>query len=181
MGNSRIVIALVMVVAGCRPMYGDKAQKLGDPKPIRHQETPEPPPKPVYVETCDSVDFRRPAKGLVRNSKDAARFVGEGDTKVATANTASEIDKRVELLLQGIDRYSRALQRDPYDPAATLKLALAYHEVHRKGCALALLRRLETLSTHPDFHDEADRQKSLVRDNGEWFKDYRAEALNQIP
>jgi hypothetical protein len=44
-----------------------------------------------------------------------------------------------------------------------------------------MLQRLEMLSNHRDFAAEADRQKNQVRDNKQWFADYRTEALNQIP
>lgn len=175
-------VMVVMIFAACQPMYGKKAQKLGDPKPIKHTE----PPivvKKNYVERCDNVDFRRPVKGVIRNSKEAVRLVADGDAKLAAATTLPEtkLEERKGLLLQSIGRYRDALGRDPYDADATLKLALAYHEVMRKGCALALLKRLDTLSSHPDFESEARRQKELVRDNKEWFADYREEALNQIP
>ncbi len=170
-----------LALAACQPMYGAKPDKLRNPPTTRHVEEPDPVVAVKYVETCDNVDFRRPSKGLIRDRANATRLVNDGDSKVSNAEKATEIDARRDLTLASIERYRSALAKDPYDVDATLKLARAYDRVLRKGCALAMLRRLEMLSSHPDFAEAANRQKASVLDNNDWFSGYRKDALDAIP
>jgi light-regulated signal transduction histidine kinase (bacteriophytochrome) len=79
-----------------------------------------------------------------------------------------------------IDSYRRALLSDPYNAEATLKLALAYDRVLRKGCALAMLRRLETLAANPTLQPEAEPMIQLVVANPHWFKPYHGDALRAV-
>jgi hypothetical protein len=182
MGNvSWIAVVGALGLAACQPMYGAKPAKLTTPRVVHHVEPPEPVAEVKYVETCEHVDFRRPSKGVVRDKPNASRLVAEGDARVATAEQATADDARRDLIVDSIERYKSALTKDPYDPDATLKLALAYDRARRKGCALALLRRLDTLSSHPEFAEAANRSKASVRDNTGWFGGYRKDALDAIP
>jgi hypothetical protein len=174
-------IACVVALIGCQPLYGGKAERLKNPLLTsgKRGEAEVPPPKPMYRETCHT-NFRAPSTGVVRNTAAASKLVQDGDTRLASSERAP-IEAKLELIVDSMTRYRSALQKDPYDAEATLKLALAYDKTLRKGCALAMLQRLEMLSNHPDFAAEADRRKNQVRDNKQWFADYRTEALNQIP
>ena len=49
---------------------------------------------------------------------------------------------KVGLIKEAIDKYRNALIKDRYNVDATLKLAVAYDKVLRKGCAIAMLKRL---------------------------------------
>ena len=69
------------------------------------------------------------------------------------------------------------MQKDPYNADATLKLAVAYDKVLHKGCALAMLKRLASLSSNPKFANESNRARDAVGDNATWFKGYRKDAL----
>ena len=80
----------------------------------------------------------------------------------------------------GIDHYSKALVKDPYNAEATLKLALAYDKVFHRGCALKLLARIAVLENHPKFRISARRIVESVTDNAEWFKAYRKDAIAVI-
>jgi hypothetical protein len=148
-------------------------------KKAKDQEGKEPAPVVVYKEDCDT-NFRGPT-GSIRQSGEAARLVTEGDAKIVNVSKASSPEGKKDLILGSIDKYRAALTKDPYDAEATLKLALAYDMTLRKGCALALLRRLETLSNSQQFRAAAESKKNLVRDNTQWFAGYRKEALQQIP
>ena len=57
-------------------------------------------------------------------------------------------------------------------------LALAYDKVLRKGCALAMLKRLDALAANPKFG--AEPQINRVLDNESWFKPYRTDALKAL-
>lgn len=172
---------VLVVLAACQPMYGGPPAKLKTPSIIKHVEPPDPVAEVKYVETCNNADFRAPNKNVSRDPLAASKLVQAGDATVASAEKATADDAKRELLVDSVLRYRSALQKDPYDPDATLKLALAYDRVLRKGCALALLRRLNALSTHPKFSAAAEYEKDQVRNNRQWFGGYRSEALKEIP
>jgi hypothetical protein len=70
--------------------------------------------------------------------------------------------------------------KDPYSVDATLKLAIAYDKAMRKGCALALLKRLSQLAGHPKYGSEANRRIDDIDANGAWFKGYRKDAMAAV-
>ena len=69
---------------------------------------------------------------------------------------------------------------DPYDVDATLDLARAYDRVLRKGCAIAMLKRLATLSNHPAYAKQANLTIAQIDDNAGWFRGYRRDALAAV-
>ena len=176
-------LSLAVFVAACAPVYDGAAERMRDPKPVPASKRPvivEPPlAGPTYVEKCE-VDFRRSSTNVHRNPPVASTHVTAGDTKVAEASKVPKPEAKVDLVVEGIKDYVRALGADPYDAEATLQLARAYDEVLRKGCALALLRRLDELALHPKLGAAARLGARRVKDNEGWFHDYRKEALAAI-
>jgi hypothetical protein len=170
-----------LVLAACEPMYGQRSESLHNPKPTAAVPTSDVIAGPAYVEDC-TVDFQRkpPRTGVKRDGKAAATLVTTGDKTIHTADATVDTAKRVDLVRESIDRYATALARDPYSADATLKLALAYDRVYRKGCALALLRRLVALAGNPAYASDATADIDQVDDNKHWFRDYRKEALKAI-
>jgi hypothetical protein len=160
-------------------MYGATAERMKAPKIIIHDEPP--PPKLAYVEEC-TVDFRKEPKGVKRQTAAAQAEVATGDAATASAETlaASSANARIDLIVASIGKYSDALRKDPYNAEATLKLALAYDKVLRKGCALALLKRLGTLAENPKFAKEAESRIDAVTDNPRWFTHYRPDAISAL-
>ena len=134
----------------------------------------------VYRDTCVH-DFRMPIKKVARDSKGAVAATKLGDTKVVAAENTVVVTTKGDLFRDGIDQYHQALRRDPFDAEVTLKLAVLYDQLRRKGCALALLGRIPALATNKDFAEAARRQADAVNDHTEWFKDYRSEALAKLP
>ena len=182
------VVSLVVFTAACRPVYDGPAEPLSKPKVVPVSKRPPVPPAPFaktpYVEKCD-VDFRRDPIVVRRNPAAAGTHVVAGDTKIAEAtHVPKEITKaelvKAELVIEGIKSYRRALEADPYDAEATLQLARAYDAVLRKGCALAMLRRLDELALHPKLGIAAKPRARRVKDNQDWFGEYRKEALDAI-
>ncbi len=171
---SRVLACLVL--AGCSSMYADKAERLAKP-PIKN------PPKLEavaqvdfkYVDTC-TFDFHA-NKMTVR----ADHAVGHALTVEADATmdgAKGKDTKAYNSVRDAIDKYGNALRKDPYDAETTLKLALAYDRMYRKGCALAMLKRLAALDANPKFG--AASQIGQVVDNDSMFKAYRNEAKNAV-
>ena len=168
---------LVLVLGACQPLYGGSPQKLRNPAPVKPPTLPGGEDKIVYVERCDL--FTTKVARVTRQTTDAEVYTLAGDKKLADYARAPT---KPDLIVDGIDRYIAALRKDPFSAQATLKLALAYHEVRRKGCALALLERLDQLAQHPKFARDANDAIDQItqRGNRTWFEGYRREALRAV-
>ncbi|MEJ7603772.1 MAG: hypothetical protein WKG01_38145 [Kofleriaceae bacterium] len=174
-----VASVIVFAFAGCRPIYGDKADKLANP--ARKKRPPEAEQGPIevkYVEDCQT-NFRD-EKRPVQDTATAHRLVGEGDSAVQQSNAAKEPSAAAGLIKDAIDKYRNALMKDPFNADATLKLALAYDKVYRKGCALKLLARLSQLEGNPKVGRGAKQAADQVADNKEWFKGYRKDAISAV-
>jgi LPS sulfotransferase NodH len=169
------ILALVLL-AGCS-MYGAPADRLHLVPPIHRPATVVAPI--VYNESC-TVDFHRKPQGVQRHGEMAAARIAQGDTTIAAATKAATDTARVDLIVSGIAHYSAALLDDPFDAQATLKLAIAYDKALHKGCALALLHRLDALAQNPKLAPEASARIDDVVDNPQWFRDYRKDALAAV-
>jgi hypothetical protein len=185
MGNALIVrLSLASVLlTGCA-MYSHKADPLRNPpriKPDKAALAAQAEPEPSYVDDC-SVDFTA-APTPKRQKPTAAKLVASGDASLGqrplgAANVPPpSTPDAAKATVDAIDRYREALQNDPYDADATLKLALAYDRMLRKGCALAMLNRLAALADSDKLGAEARPKVQLVKQNGHWFRGYRLTAL----
>ncbi|HEY1551204.1 MAG TPA: hypothetical protein VGG28_25420 [Kofleriaceae bacterium] len=169
----------LVFVTGCA-LYG------GPSDPLHRVPQTKPPagaaaddtPAVAYVEDCET-DFHRDARGVVVHPDTATTRVREGETASITATKKSGVEQ-AKLLVESIDHYADALRADPYDASATLGLAIAYDRVLRKGCALAMLRRLNALSQNPHVSPDAKLRVANVVDNPQWFKGYRNAALTAV-
>jgi len=172
-----VVLAGSFALAACQPLYGGKPEKLVAPnKKARPKEADLPVEAPFKdIEDCKA-DFHGDAK-IVRQQPDVSRqLTAEGDTAMANADRATDPGAQGGLLKEGVERYRNALLKDPFNPEATLKLALAYDRVYRKGCAIAMLKRLASLTTNPKFLKSANAAIDSMGDNAQWFKRYRKDA-----
>lgn len=176
-----LVAACVLFAAACQPMYKHKADPLTTPPPRRGAKVAVVDDEPLFIDTCN-VNFSAPpakkrqapaSQQLTIAGNSALQQQAPGTPRPATAQSVSTI-------VTAIDNYRRALLSDPYNAEATLKLALAYDRVLRKGCALAMLRRLETLAANPTFQPDAEPMVQLVAANPHWFKPYHPEALKAV-
>jgi hypothetical protein len=165
---------------GCQALYGGKPEKLAKlERKTKPKEAEEKPPEIKYVEEC-STNFRDDPKLARRDPSRANALVGDGDDTLAQASRAKDEGGRAELVRQSIDKYRSALVKDPYNAEATLKLALAYERVYRKGCVLALLKRIASLESNPTFKPQAKRVADSVADDGNMFKGYRKDAVQAV-
>lgn len=176
-------VCLALVAGGglvaCQPLYGGKPEKLAAParKKAPQEEIVEAPVK--EVEDCVA-DFRGDPKNVRPQTSLSNQLTGEGDTALANSDKAPEPAAQAGLVKESIDKYRNALIKDPYNAEATLKLALAYDKVYRKGCAIAMLKRLATLSTNPRYARTANPAIDSISDNGQWFKRYRKDAMTAV-
>jgi len=174
-------VAGALAVAACQPMYKAPAAKLHEPAEVDHPKAP-----PVQAEKLPQatecvVPRSQAPKAVTEAEKTQAKsYVGSGDAKVerfAKLTVSTPTDERVLLIRRAIDDYRSALTKDPYNVDATLELARAYDLAQHKGCALVMLRRLETLS---QTSSEAIQRINDVDANDSWFHDYRDEARQAI-
>lgn len=163
----------------CRPLYGDKPDKLVTPsKKKPPADAPITAAEVKYVDDC-TTNFRD-EKVPVRDTGTSIRLTGEGDSAVSQSNAAKEPSAAANLIKDAIDKYRNALMKDPFNADATLKLALAYDKVYRKGCALKLLARISQLEGNPKVGRGAKAAADQVADNKEWFKGYRKDAISAV-
>jgi hypothetical protein len=131
------------------------------------------------IEECQA-DFRGEPKGVRPQTGLSNQLTGEGDTALANSDKATDPNAQAGLIRESIDKFRNALVKDPYNSEATLKLALAYDKVYRKGCAIAMLKRLAALSTNPKYAKTANPAIDSIGDNGQWFKRYRKDAIAAV-
>ncbi|HEU4730251.1 MAG TPA: hypothetical protein VFT22_20280 [Kofleriaceae bacterium] len=167
-------------LAACQPLYGGKPEKLVAPQRKKAPPKEDVAEAPIKeIEECQA-DFRGDPKNVRVQTSLSNQLTGEGDTALSSSDKAQEPQQRVGLLREGIDKYRNALIKDPYNAEATLKLALAYDRVYRKGCAIAMLKRLASLSTNPKYGKTANPAIDSISDNGQWFRRYRKDAMAAV-
>jgi hypothetical protein len=173
-------LVLIGLFGACQPLYGGKPEKLHNPE--KKKKPPEETAavvEPKYIEDC-SANFREDPKTARPQTGISNTLMGDGDTALQQSNRAKDPPAQAELIRVAIDKYRNALIKDPYNSEATLKLAIAYDLVYRKGCALAMLKRLADLSANPKFAKQANRNIDSVTDNTQWFKGYRKDAISKV-
>lgn len=166
--------------AGCEPLYGGKPEKLATPvrkKPPKEEPVPEAPVK--MVDEC-TADFRADPRTVRPQTNVSNDLTDQGTTALANSEKATDPTAQSGLIRESIDKFRNALIKDPYNAAATLRLARAYDKVYRKGCALAMLKRLATLAANPKFSRTANAEIDSIGDNSQWFRHYRKDAMTAV-
>lgn len=173
-------ILLGLGLVACQPLYGSRPERLHtlDQKK-RPADQPVGDGQVTYVEDC-TASFQDDPRKARPQPPQSRQLVDLGDVAIASSDRAQQAESKVGLIREAIDKYRNALLKDPYNSDATLKLAVAYDKVLRKGCALALLRRLAALGNNPKIAPDALRQIDAVSDNSQWFKGYRKDAMSAI-
>ncbi|HEY0252626.1 MAG TPA: hypothetical protein VGC41_13920 [Kofleriaceae bacterium] len=175
-----LCLGLAVGFAACQPLYGGSPERLHTPE--KKKKPPEPPESAdqiKYIEDCTASFQDDPRKWHPQPTL-ARPLIETGDTAIASSDKTPEANAKVGLIKEAIDKYRNALIKDPYNSDATLKLAVAYDKVLRKGCAIAMLKRLASLSSNPKFATEANRSIDAVGDNSIWFKGYRKDAMQAV-
>lgn len=175
-----LCLSLAFGVAACSPLYGGKPEKLKNPeRKKKPPEVAEAAPEIKYVDDCNA-NFSDDPKKARPQGQQSRQLFDLGETALEQSDRAKEDSMKVSLLKEAIDKYRNALSKDPYNVAATLKLAVAYDRVLRKGCAIAMLKRLSALSNNPRWTSEANRSIDQIDANAQWFKGYRKDAMAAV-
>jgi hypothetical protein len=173
-------LLLASAASACQPLYGGKPENL-----VKVPKKKAPPPEPIaevkipYIEDC-TADFRGKQTGPsdVRASE---TYTQSGEAARANANKSKDPAAQASLYKDAVDKYRTALVKDPFNAEATLGLAIAYDSVYRKGCAIAMLKRLAALGANPTYGrgsspHNANAMIDSIDDNAAWFKGYRKDA-----
>jgi hypothetical protein len=126
-------------------------------------------------DTC-KWDFSSKEQPLVKNAAAArARSISQDAmNSLAGVESASGLQRRNQVV-EALGILNDALRVDPYSPAATYAMAVAYAHVGKKRCSLALLDRLVTLGGFPEL--SADVGKLTGRAKAEpAFEPFRKQA-----
>jgi hypothetical protein len=168
------------VLVACQPLYGGGAERLHQPP--KHKPPPDAGPVVEEVKLIDdcNADFRADPKRAQVQPAVARPLFDAAETAMASAEREKDEHRKVGLVKEAIDKYRNALIHDPFSVEATLKLAVAYDKAHRRGCALAMLKRLAQLARTGRFGVEANRNIDSIDANGQWFKAYRKEAMGAV-
>lgn len=170
------LVVLLAAMTGCQAMYSKPSEPLVKIRKVPHKAVVEVDPVIPYVDTCRTNFHGDPTRVSI-DARRAVELTATGDGTIQQAETLPDPTSRAKAVKDGIGHYSNALAKDPYSAEATLKLALAYDKVYRRGCALRLLERLAALENHPKFRVSARRMVQWVTSETEWFKGYRNDAL----
>ncbi len=175
----KVSIALVLLVSACS-MYGEKAPKLRNPVPVKkdlkNNDT-------VVVETPpddEDCEYHEREMPVSKRTAKTDELESTGDARSQVFTKSSDATVKKDALIDAIDAYGRALASDPFNPDLTLKLALSYDKAYRKGCALALLKRLQRLSNNEKFAKKANPVIDEVLDRKDYFQRYRKDAINAV-
>ena len=175
-----LVCIALATVAACQPIYGGKPEKLKTPeRKKRPAEAADAVVEVKYVDDC-SANFSDDPKKAHPQPPQSRQAFDAAESALEQSDKAKDDTVKVSLLKEAIDKYRNALIKDPYNVPATLKLAVAYDRVLRKGCAIAMLKRLSSLAGNPKWSSEANRNIDSIDANAQWFKGYRKEAMAAV-
>jgi hypothetical protein len=174
-----LAAALAMVVVpvfttACSGPYESPAEKVK--RPSKKNRPPEAPVVAAEIKYDDECKTKFQEDGSKVHRKSAAPQIAAGDSALEQVGSTSDMAMKASFAVDAINKYKNALAQDPYSATATYKLAISYALVRKKGCALALLKRLTELQKHPDFDAEATRMIKSVDDEPA-FKGFHKDAL----
>ncbi len=138
--------AFVATETGCAHPYSGKPERLKKPRKKKHPPAAEDaaaPAEVVWDEECRA-NFNDDKRPLRRHEKAAEQMADQATQMLLQAETMDGA-ARINTVIDAITKLKNALKKDQFNPEATLKLAVAYAVVHKKGCALRLLERLNDL------------------------------------
>jgi hypothetical protein len=174
------LLSLALALTACQPIYGGKPERLHNPPTKKPPADAAPAVEEVkLIDECNA-DFRGDPRKAQQQASIARPLFDQAETAIASSDREKDEQKKVALVKEAIDKYRNALIHDPYNVEATLKLAVAYDKAHRRGCAIAMLKRLASLGKASKLSAEASRNIDAIDANGQWFKAYRKEAMAAV-
>ncbi len=173
-----LAIALVVtpvLVSACSAPYDVASEKLK--KPSKKARPPDAPVAAVEIKYDEDCKTKFEEDGSKVRRRNADSQIAAGDSAMTSIDGTTDPATKAGFAVDAINKYKNALAQDPYSAVATYKLAVAYALVLKKGCSLALLKRLTVLQKHPDFQADADRMIKSV-DDEQAFKGFHKDAMN---
>jgi hypothetical protein len=168
-------LGLAVAPLGCATPYSGKTERLKKP---RKKKKPEPTEEEVAEteqvldEKCRTNFFADPT---TRRKESLGRSLAKQADSLLVEADEQEGQQRISTVKDALGKLENALKADPYGPEPTYKMAVAYAMVGKKGCAVALLERLQELTKHPDAGAKADRIiNRALRDQS--FEPFRKDA-----
>ena len=143
----RRLLLVVITLGGLASCSGPYA---AGPSPLVRPVKKKRPPaaSATYDDQCKT-DFFADASRVKPRPRDADQLVVQGN-RILTSG-----DDEAATMLDALSKFRGALAADPYQAEATFKMAVVYAQLRKKGCAVALLKRLAELERHPDFERQA--------------------------
>jgi hypothetical protein len=175
MGARRLAVLVLAFVASCGPLYGGKPDKLRNPTKKKPPPEAEVVAAPIPWDDECSAKFQEKPRVGVPNKALASPLVATGDQTMSSSTKAPDPKAQAQLILEALSKYKAALDKDWYNAEATYGLAVAYAKLLKKGCALALLKRLASLEGNPKYANDARRMiDQALGDNA--FKGFKKDA-----
>lgn len=172
-----LTVLTALALSACGPLYAGKPQKLRGMK-----TKPRPPEADVAVipwnDKCEAKFFLDGSK-VRPEPREAAPLFDTGRTALENADRSEDPKARGNLMVEAMRKLNNALVKDPYNAEITVTLAIANAKVLRKGCALALLKRLVDLEKHPTYRSAAQRMIGFVQSE-DAFAGFRSEADSAV-
>ncbi len=166
-------LAVTISMLGCAP-YSSAPERLAKPKKKRRPPGA-PDPTAIAIDDQCKADFFKSATNN-RNPGSGTRLAQDGGRLLSKAESQTG-HKRVSLVKDALSKLRSALRKDPYGSEATYAMAAAYALIGKKGCSLLLLKRLASLTGHPDSAVVDSAQRTVQRaTQDQTFDDFRKEA-----
>lgn len=182
-GSRSIAVALTAVflatsAAACGGLYSGKAEKVYKPSKKKEPDVVVAPVEIKWNNECAAKLNEEPGAALKTHKKNEARvkqIAAQAEELLDAAANATDNKQKAGQTAEAIDKLRKGLVDAPYSSQATYDLAIGYARSRRKGCALAMLKRLAALEKYDDFNADAKRMINQALDNGE-FQPFRKEA-----
>jgi hypothetical protein len=165
-------------LAACGGVYSGKPEKVYKPSKKKEPEVVAAPVEIKWNAECAAKLNEEPGAALKnhkKNEKAVNQIAAQAEELLDAAAQASDNKQKAGQTAEAIDKLRKGLVDAPYSARATYQLAIGYARARRKGCALAMLKRLAQLEKYDDFNADAKRMISAALDNGE-FQPFRKEA-----
>lgn len=147
-----LLCAAFVLAPGCASPYSAPPEELPRPTPKQGGGNSK---ANKMAEKCRTNFFAPPFKG--HRDIAAARNLARDTDPILLRADGQSGDQRKATVMTAMGKLRLALKKDPYGPAPTYRLAVAYALVHRPGCAVRLLQRLDKLKAVPKTASEAQR------------------------
>lgn len=177
-----LTLAAVLVAsvagAGCGGLYSGKPEKVYKPSKKKEPDVVVAPVEIKWAVECTAKLNEEAGVALKTHKKNEARvkqIAAQAQELLDAAATTTDNKQKAGQTAEAIDKLRKALVDAPYSAEATYSLAIGYARSRRKGCALAMLKRLSQLEKYDDFTSVSKRLIGDALDNAE-FQPFRKDA-----